>query len=316
MNYLTKILLAVGVFFLLGICINAVTANAYNDGKNDNPAGDTDKAVKDYNVYAVTLPQELWFAEEKVPLANPDVRERMDRELLVNTYWQSNGFLLIKRANKYFPLIEPILKKNGVPDDFKYLAVIESGLQQVVSPAKAVGFWQLLGATAKEQGLEVTENIDERYHIEKATQAACGYLKDAKQRFGSWTLAAAAYNAGKAGIQKQVDRQKENNYYNLLFTEETDRYIFRILAAKEILSNPQKYGFNIEKEDLYKPAPTYMVEVDSSITDIAAFAQKRKLTYRIVKTYNPWLRDTFLENKNRKKYQLTLPQEGYYPGTE
>lgn len=313
MNYLKNLFLVTGLVLLSGLLIHAVTADY--DGEK-SPVNDTDKAVKDYNVYTVTLPKELSFAGEKMPLEDLDVRERIDREFLVNTYWQSNGFLLIKRANKYFPILEPILKKNGIPDDFKYLAVIESGLQQVVSPAKAVGFWQLLSATGKGYGLEINENVDERYHIEKSTEAACAYLKKAKEQFGSWTLAAAAYNAGMAGVQKQIDRQKETDYYRLLFTEETDRYVFRMVAVKEILSNPKKYGFNIEKEDLYAPVPTRTLEIDSAITDLAGFAKKHNLSYRILKRYNPWLRDAFLDNKTGKKYQIAIPREEYRQHSE
>ena len=180
-----------------------------------------------------------------MPLNKEDIRERIDRELLVNTYWQSNGLLLLKRSKKYFPIIEPILERYGIPDDFKYLAVIESGLTQAVSPARAVGFWQILKTTGRELGLEVNANVDERYHIEKATIAACKYLNASKIRFGSWTLAAAAYNAGNAGIEKYLTQQKVDNYYDLLLGQETGRYVFRIVAIKEIIENYEKYGFNL-----------------------------------------------------------------------
>ena len=193
MKFLKVSLMVVG-----GICIGLLSVNALQDAPTE--ANFEKKRANGYNVYALQVPENLDFAEEPVPLKNPDIYERMDRELLVNTYWQSNAFLLIKRAHKYFPIIEPILKKNGIPDDFKYLAVIESGLQNVVSPAGASGFWQIMKATGQENGLEINSNVDERYHLEKATQLACDYLKNAKDNLGTWTAAAAAYNAGNVGM--------------------------------------------------------------------------------------------------------------------
>ena len=192
-----------------------------------------------YKVYAIDLPEKLDFAGERVPIEDPDVYERLDREFLINTYWQSNGLLYIKRANKYFPIIEPILKRNNIPDDFKYLALIESGLTNAVSPAGASGFWQFMKSAAKEYGLEVGDQVDERYHLEKATQAACDYLNAAKRSTGSWTMAAAAYNAGVAGMNRQANLQETNNYYDLWLNNETSRYVFRILAVKEIMKNPR-----------------------------------------------------------------------------
>ena len=225
------------------------------------------KMVNDYNVYALDLPSEMEFAGERVPLENPDIRERMDRELLVNTYWQSNGLLLVKRANKYFPIIEPMLKEHGIPDDFKYLAVAESGLMNNRSPAGAAGFWHFMKATGKEYGLEINSYVDERYNLELSTKVAADYLKASKERFGSWTMAAAAYNAGNAGISRQIKRQDEDYYYDLLLNDETSRYVFRILALKEILSNPKKYGFNYTQDHLYSAVPTFDVKVDSAVTD-------------------------------------------------
>lgn len=274
------------------------------------------RLVNDYNVYALPLPDKMDFAGESVPLNDPDISERMDRELLVNTYWQSNGLLMFKRANKYFPIIEPLLKKYGLPDDFKYLAVAESGLDNVRSPAGAAGFWQFMPATGKEFGLEVNDYVDERYHLEMATKVAAEYLIKSKERFGSWTLAAAAYNAGNAGVNKQIDRQKlDNNYYDILLNSETSRYVFRILAFKEIMSNPEKYGFNFRQQDLYKRVPTYKVKVDSAVTDFAVFAKKFDINYKILKLHNPWLRDTFLKNSSGKEYFIEIPEKGYYNTT-
>jgi hypothetical protein len=268
--------------------------------------------VKDYKVYSYNLPADLNFAGEKVPVKSPDIMERADREFLVNTYWQSNGILLIKRAEKYFPTIEKILKEEGVPDDFKYLSVIESGLQNVVSPAGARGFWQIMPQTGKELDLEVNDNVDERYHLEKSTRAACKYLKDSKEKLGSWTLAAAAYNAGNAGISRQLDRQQVSEYYDLLLGEETGRYMFRIIAMKEIMSDPKSFGFNVEQEHKYTHIPTEAEVVDYEIDDLAAFAKARNINYKILKIHNPWLRESNLNNKSKKRYEFEIPEKGFY----
>ena len=270
------------------------------------------KLVNDYNVYAIPLPSKLDFAGEPVPLADHDIQERMDRELLVNTYWQSNGLLLIKRAHKYFPIIEPILKERGIPDDFKYLAVIESGLTQAVSPADARGFWQLMPHTGREFGLEVNDNVDERYNIELATYAACDYLEASKENFGTWTLAAAAYNAGNAGISRRLEDQHVKDYYDLLLGEETGRYIFRILALKEILKDPAQFGFNFREQDLYYEVPTYEVKVDTAVTDFVKFAESFDINYKILKIQNPWMREDHLNNSSHKLYTIKIPKKGYY----
>lgn len=305
MNRLVKIL---GLVLIVGV------SGLFIFAEKDPPTDERfeSKLINEYNVYALPLPEEIDFAGEPVPMSDPDVRERMDRELLVNTYWQSNGLLMFKRANKYFPIIEPILEKHGVPDDFKYLAVIESGLMNVVSPAGARGIWQIMPATAREYGLEVNDNVDERYHLVKSTEAACRYLLASKERFGSWTLAAAAYNAGNAGINRRLEGQKVEDYYNLLLGEETGRYMFRILAMKEILSNPKKYGFNFREKDLYTMVPSFVVEVDKPIDDLAAFAQQYEINYKILKIHNPWLRETKLNNRSGKKYQIEIPHKGHY----
>ena len=219
---------------------------------------------------------------------------------------------MFKRAQKYFPIIEPILEKNGVPSDFKYLAVIESGLTNAVSPAGARGFWQIMKTTGRENGLEVNTNVDERYNLELATEVACKYLKEAKEKFGSWTLAAASYNAGKAGISRRLVEQDVKDYYDLLLGEETGRYLFRIVALKEILNHPDKYGFNFNNNDLYKSIPTYKVEVDTAVTDFTQFAERFGINYKILKIHNPWLRERHLNNKSRKLYKIEIPKEGYY----
>ena len=271
----------------------------------------TKEAVKNgflnhYKVYALPIPDSLMLVDEPVPVKQKDVRERIDRELLVNTYWQSNALLLLKRKHKFFPVIEPILKREGVPDDFKYLAVAESGLQNVTSPSGAKGFWQIMKKTAKELGLEVNNEVDERYNLEKATVAACQYLKKAKQKYGSWTLAAASYNAGMNKVSNELQRQKADNYYDLLLNDETARYVPRIIALKYILEHPKDFGFIYSDEDLYTPYKYYEVAVDSSVTDWADFSKKFKMSYKELKLLNPWLRDQKLTNKQGKTYYIKI----------
>ena len=305
MKTIKNLLAFVGLLSLSALLIFAV---------QDAPSDDNleKKIINDYNVYALNVPDDLEFAGEALPLSNPDILERMDRELLVNTYWQSNGLLMFKRANKFFPIIEPILAKHGIPDDFKYLSVIESGLQNVTSPAGAKGFWQIMKTTGRENGLEINSNVDERYNLEMATEVACKYLLKAKERFGTWTLAAASYNAGMAGISRRLDDQGVDNYYDLLLGEETGRYIFRIVALKEILNHPDQYGFNFRVKDLYQNVPTYKVEVDTAVTDFVQFAERFGINYKILKLHNPWLREKHLNNKSRKLYQIEIPKEGFY----
>nr|WP_021778672.1 lytic transglycosylase domain-containing protein [Dokdonia sp. MED134] len=315
MIMMKKIFAGVAIVAVAGLVINSAKAPQEQE-EEQVPVKDekvrSEKLVNDYNVYAIPMPDGLNFAGEEVPVQNPDIKERMDRELLVNTYWQSNALLLFKRAHKYFPIIEPILAEEGVPDDLKYLAVIESGLTQAVSPARATGFWQIMKETGKEYGLEVNSNVDERYHIEKSTRAACQYLKKSKERFGNWTAAAAAYNAGNYGVSRRFEEQNVNDYYDLLLGEETGRYVFRIIALKEILSNPKKYGFNYRTEDLYTAVPTYKVEVDTAVTDFVKFAERFGINYKILKIHNPWLREPKLNNSSRKKYYIEIPKQGAY----
>ena len=268
---------------------------------------------KNYSIFALPKPSsDIYFAKERVPIENPDIWERYDKEMLKNTYWQSNTLLLHKRAAKYFPIIEPILKKNNLPDDFKYLALIESGLENVTSPAGAKGFWQIMKSTAKEFNLEVNSEVDERYHIEKSTQAACDFLISAQEKFGSWTLAAAAYNMGRSGLLKQMNRQKSYTYYDLLLNNETSRYVFRVLAIKEIIENPKKYGFQLRSKDLYENIPTYKVTVDTTISSWADFSREQGINYKILKLHNPWLRESYLNNKLKKKYYIEIPHKGNY----
>ena len=251
------------------------------------------------------------FSGEEVPTFMADVQERLDKEMITNMNYHTNTTLVIKRANKVFPIIEPILAKYGVPDDFKYLAVIESSLVNAVSPAGARGVWQFMPATAKEKGMEVSDEVDERYHLEKSTEAACKYLLVAKEKFGSWTLAAASYNGGMNGISKKMEEQQVDNYYDLLLTEETSRYVFRILALKEIMKNSDKYGFRIPNEALYYAIPTKKIVIDTTITDLAKFAKTQGVNYKILKIHNPWLRDKKLTVTTGKKYEIEIPTSGY-----
>lgn len=257
------------------------------------------------------VPMDIDFAGEKVPLSVSDVFERFDRELTVNVNLHATTDLVIKRANRAFPVIEPILKKNGVPDDFKYLAVIESGLVNATSPSGAKGVWQFMPETAKQMGMEVNDIVDERYHLEKSTQLACDYLLKAKAKFGNWTMAAASYNGGVNGMDRFMTAQKVTDYYDLLVNEETSRYVFRILALKEIMQNQQKYGYSLPPEILYKPIPTKKIQVTANIDDLALYAIEQGINYKILKIHNPWLRDKKLVVQPNKTYIIEIPLEGY-----
>lgn len=264
-----------------------------------------------YKVFSLTLPNELSFCGEAVPLDRLDVRERLDRELLVNTYWQSNTLLAHKRAARWFPLIEEVLKREGIPDDLKYIALIESGLTNVVSPAGATGYWQFMKETGMSHGLEVNAEVDERYHVEKSTVAACKYLRNAYERYGNWALAAASYNLGQGGVDKQLGRQKRDNYFDLLLNEETGRYVFRILAMKEILRDPERYGFHLRKKDLYAPYRTRTTTINGGVPDLADWAIANGTDYKTLKLLNPWLRDNHLTNREGRTYAVLLPAEGF-----
>ena len=265
---------------------------------------------QEYKIVTPPVPDKITFAGEEVPLQNFEVRENFEREIIVNTYWHSSTILFMKRANRWFPVIEPILKKNNIPEDFKYLSLIESSLENVISPAGATGFWQFLKSSGREYGLEIRAGIDERYHVEKSTEAACKYLQKAYERFGSWTLAAASYNMGKTGVDKQTDRQNSELYYNLVLNSETSRYIYRILAVKTIFSNPKAYGFDISDDELYEPYETYTITVNKSIAHLADFAKEQGINYATLKLFNPWLRDNYLNVRAGKSYEIKLPKEG------
>lgn len=272
----------------------------------ENQVRATISAVRSKTV-TVEIPESLSFAGEPVPLNILDVRERLDRELHINTYWHNNSIFIYKRSNRWLPQIEQILKEEGVPDDFKYLAVIESGLLNVISPADAVGFWQFLKPTARELGLEVTKEVDERYHPLKSTRAACLYLKNAYAKFGSWTLAAASYNIGIKGLKDTLEEQKVSSYFDLLLNEETSRYMFRVLAAKELITSPEQYGFDIPEEHLYQQEELKEIEISESIADLVQFAQSLGINYKILKKHNPWLRRQSLTVKDGATYIISIP---------
>ena len=252
-------------------------------------------------------PDSVDFAGEYAPLFAQDIWERYDKEIHKNVYWQSNTIFYFKRANKYFPIIEPILAKNKIPNDFKYLAIIESGLENVVSPSGAAGFWQFMKGTAKDYKMEVNSEIDERYHLEKSTQAACEYLQNAYNKFGNWTMAAASYNMGINGASKNTEEQYTQNYYNLYLNNETSRYVFRILAVKEIFENQEKYGFHIRKQDLYTYPKTKTIELSLSNNNLSDYSSELGINYKILKQLNPWLRNKTLTNNQGATYILQLP---------
>ncbi len=301
-----RFLLILSIPFILALMVKLLSFT-FVPGTADLNAVD-----HNYSVNALPIPESLNFAGEPVPVHNFDVRERFDRELLVNSYWQSQTLLFFKRAYRWFPVIEPILEEEGIPADFKYLALIESGLMNVVSPAGAAGFWQILQSTGRELGLEVNREIDERYHVEKSTRAAAEFLRDAHDLYDSWTLAAAAYNMGRSGLNRQLSSQQATNYYDLWLNEETSRYVFRILAIKTIFENPRGHGFKFKEEDLYPPFEYYTVTVDASVPDWVAFAHEHQITYKELRTLNPWIKQPELNNPRRKVYEVQIAKESLF----
>ncbi|MDR2679679.1 MAG: lytic transglycosylase domain-containing protein [Tannerella sp.] len=259
-------------------------------------------------------PASLLFCGKEIDLTRYNMHEGIDRELSGFAYNHSVTMLLIKRANRYFPVIEPILKANDIPDDFKYLAVIESHLDPVVtSPARAVGMWQFLESTGKNYGLRITATVDERCNVAKSTEAACKYLKEAYEKYGDWVAVAASYNAGMGRISGQMEKQKQTSVLNLHLVEETMRYPYRIFAIKQVFENPYKYGFILKPENLYRPVACKEIPVDEDIADLAAFAQEHGITYHDLKYFNPWLKDSKLVTGGGK-YGILIPDKNelYY----
>ncbi|MFV0590739.1 MAG: lytic transglycosylase domain-containing protein [Draconibacterium sp.] len=275
--------------------------------KPEEPSRDTSK--KEMHFEAVEIPEKVSFAGEPVPLDRFYVKEALDRELLSNAYFHSQTIRFLKLAPRYFSIIEPILKEQGIHDDFKYLALAESSFNpRAISPASAAGFWQFMKGTAVDYGLEVNSEVDERYHIEKATRAACNYLKDAYEKFGNWTMVAASYNRGMTGVQRQMDIQDQDDYYDLLITTETARYVYRIVALKLILEHPEKYNFYISDKEKYPVIPTKQVEITGSVANFADYAKEHGLSYKVFKDFNPWLRENKLTYSGRKRYWVEIPE--------
>lgn len=277
-----------------------------SDADKENIRSDFSE-LSGFKAVSPPIPRKLDFAGESVPLNLFYVREALDRELSVNTYWHSQSLLLFKRANRHLPVVESILKKHQIPDDFKYVVLVESGFQHAVSSAGAAGYWQFMKETALEYGLEVTDQVDERYHLVKATEATCKYLLKSHEKYGSWTLVAAAFNGGQGRMDKLVKRQKTNNYYEMFMNQETSRYVFRILALKLIFEHPEKYGYQLKREDLYPSIPQKRFTVTESIPNLVEFAREKNVSYRMLRELNPWLADTFLPVKPGKSYHLVLP---------
>jgi membrane-bound lytic murein transglycosylase D len=259
-------------------------------------------------ITAFNLNKDFQFAGEPLPMDNFDVEERFDRELMTNVYMHATTLLHLKTANRYFPIIEPILKKNGIPEDLKYLCVAESSLRMATSSAGAKGLWQFLDYMGRAYNLEVNTEVDERFHVEKSTEAACRFLQYLRNRFGSWSLAAAAYNMGETALAQKIEEQKSNNYYDLHLNAETSRYVFRIMAIKEIMQHPEQYGFHVTEDQLYEPHQYRTVTVTQSIPSLGEFAQQQGTSYRMIKVLNPWLIGNSLKNTSGKTYEIRIPK--------
>ncbi|GHV58481.1 murein transglycosylase [Bacteroidia bacterium] len=301
-NYLI-VFLSIAFFVSLAVCLSGST-----EPKNENKPYPEEASV----TLSAPVPSHVTFCGQEVDLERLDMRERFDREINSMAYFHSTTMLYIKRANRYFPIIEPILNKYNIPGDFKYLCVIESNLDtRALSPMKAAGLWQFMEQTAKNYRLEIRDGVDERYHIEKATEAACRYFLDAYKIYGDWANVAVSYNAGIARISSSMKQQQESSAFDLLLVSETSRYLFRIMAIKEIFSDPKKYGFNLKKEDLYPPVEMDWVDVQNTIPSLTAFAKQHGLNYMQLKDYNVWLRDTTLiiPKQGHKVYRIAIPKK-------
>ena len=260
-----------------------------------------------YKTYNIRIPKILFFADEKIPVEDQKVRDYIALAIIKHNNWKKQSLLIHKRASYWFPIIEPILKKNNIPEDFKYIALIESHLTNVISPKGAVGFWQIIESTGTDYGLEITADIDERYNVKKSTAAACDYFKEAYKQLHNWTLVAASYNKGIGGIQKQLFNQKKNNYYALILNKETGSYVYKIIAMKELVCNPKVYGLNIRKKDLRTVYTTKKILVDSAIDDLLGFSKKLGIDIKTLRVFNPWLKTERLPNPENKRYIIEVP---------
>ncbi|MFV0346838.1 MAG: lytic transglycosylase domain-containing protein [Bacteroidales bacterium] len=312
-----KVVLLIGVVCIVlgassinfgGLDSQQVQKNKIED-KGSTPAPES-KGIEYYG--SSYIPKEVNFAGEKVPVEYYDVYESLDRELMSHAYFHSQTLRYIKLSKRFFSIVEPILKKNNIPADFKYLMVAESGMDETArSPAKAAGLWQFLSSTAQSHGLTVTSEVDERYHVEKSTQAACEHLQWLYNKFGSWTLVCAAYNCGIGGLSNQMKRQSTRSYYNMLLNSETARYVYRIVGFKLIMENPELYNFHISEAEFYPQWKTKYITIDSTVSDFGVFANDLGYNYKILKEFNPWLRDNKLTNPKKTTYKIKLPLEGY-----
>jgi len=307
-NSYRKPLFALLVLAGVLILIISIAESFKGVGNSDSEASIPNDTI--YTNKPYKLPEKVTFAGERMPLENFDTRESLDREILTSAYRHSSTILIIKRANRYLPVIEKILRKNDIPDDFKYLVAAESEYSNMISPAGATGFWQIMKATGIEQGMEINSVVDERYDIEKSTQFACDYFRKSYEKYGNWTLTAASYNSGRSSIDEQISIQQQNNYYDLLLAEETARYIFRVVAYKLVISDPASYGFTIDKDELYPVLRYKEVKVDTAVTSFSTFAEHFGTNYKLLKFLNPWLRKPYLTPKRGKEYIIKIPEKG------
>lgn len=289
-----------GAAFIAGLAFNNI------DKSEELVEVKADKRLL-YKWFTPQLPKSMEFAGEKVPLDRWEVRERLDRDVLINFYAHGSMLYIMKLAGRVFPVIEARLKANGVPDDFKYLCVAESSLMTPTSAAGATGYWQFMKDTAPRYGLEISEEVDERYNLEKSTDAFCAYIKESYNKFGSWTAAAASFNCGVGGYNRQVTFQGSNNYYDLALPEETNRYVFRILSFKYLIANAAKMGFILQGDDVYLPVKTKTFTVDTTISNLAEWSAANGSSYKMLKLLNPWLRDRKLTVKPGRSYAIVLP---------
>ncbi len=296
---------------LLAAFLSMVIFSSFNEQENLSPQEELSEASDfQQRITSFELNKTFSLAGEEIPKGNFDAIERLDRELIINSYYHSASLLNLKMANRYFPIIEPILKAYGVPDDFKYLAVAESNLRMAVSPAGAKGLWQFMKTVGTAEGLEINTEIDERYHVEKSTEAACRFILHLKKRFGSWTMAAAAYNMGETRLSKDIEEQRAKNYYELNLNQETSRYVFRIIAIKEVMEDPERFGYYLSKDEGYPQLTNYKtLVVEQPVTSLADLAIEHGTNYRQLKVYNPWLIESFISNKTKKKYEIRIPTE-------
>jgi hypothetical protein len=292
------------MFIVGGACLHSII------GSNSADVDSIQAVENPYSIVPPTIPDQLVFDNETIDLRRYDRHERIDRELMSYMYMHASTSLIIKRANRIYPIVEPMLKKNGIPDDFKYMMTIESSLNITAkSPAGAAGLWQLMPQTAKQLGLEVNDDVDERYDIEKSTRAACKYIRQAYAKYGDWMLVSASYNAGQARITSLLEKQQVKHAMDLWLVEETSRYMFRMLAIKELMNSPRRFGFLLKSEQLYPQLQYDVVKVDTTITNLASYAQKMGITYAQLREANPWLRGYTLPNKTRKVYEIKIPKK-------